>query len=119
MNLPEKVKQEMMKGQVMSKHDLAAVLHCHHKNAGRVLTALYRIEAIYVVRWERNNCVALPYFQWRTSEKQTDAAYPSTRTAAEKRAERRKDPAVREKEAAIKRWDRSVGKHVTLGVWGI
>jgi hypothetical protein len=119
MSIPEKVRQEMMKGEVLSKHDLAKLVHCHHKNAGRALTALYRLGVIYVVKWERNNCVALPFFQWRTSEKQQDALYPATRTGAEKAAERRKRKEVREKEAAVKRWDRSVGKHVTLGVWGL
>lgn len=101
----------------LSKYEVAELIHCDPKNAWRVLVKMHREEGVLrISRWERDNGAPLPFYSWGAGR---DAIQPIPMTIAERRAKRRRDPRVREVEAAKKRAARSVGKDVRLGIWGI
>ena len=100
----------------MDKNMAAAMAHCDPKTAQRILAHFWLLRETHIVAWEREHGSPIPTYKFGPG---TDAKRPEPLTSVERRARRRKDPAVREQEAAVKRWQRSVGKVVRLGAFGI
>lgn len=103
-------------GARLDKRDAAELAFCHPKTAQRILTHLWLEGYIHIASWRREHGAPLPAYLWGHGK---DVKRPKAYTASERTARRRKDPKVREKEAAIKRADRSVGRNVRLGIWGL
>jgi hypothetical protein len=105
-----------MEGRALSKHTAAPLIHCDKRTAERILAHLWLEKMIRIVSWDRSYNNTTPIYRWDSGP---DAPRPEAIDPAEKTRNRRKDPAVREREAASKRWKKSVGKEVRLGMFGI
>jgi hypothetical protein len=100
----------------LDKNSAAAMAYCDPKTAQRVLAHLWLVKEIHISGWEREHGAPIPSYKFGAGR---DAKRPDPLTYREKRARRRADPVAREQEAAVKRWQRSVGKVVRLGVFGV
>ena len=103
-------------GARLDKNDAAELVHCHPKTAQRILAHLWLEGYIHIASWRREHGSPIPAYLWGAGK---DKAKPKAYSTTERAARRRSDPKVREKEAFDKRAARSVGRKVTLGVWGL
>ena len=106
----------LQSGWELDKNMAAAMAHCDVKTAQRVLAHLWLARECHISAWERNRGGPIPTYKLGDAR---DARRPAPRTSAEIHREARKSELRREQEAAEKRWKRSVGKVVRLGVWGV
>lgn len=106
----------LQSGWELDKNMAAAMAHCDAKTAQRILAHLWLRRECHISSWER--CRGGPIPTYKAGDAR-DARRPPPKTAAEIKREERKCSLRREQEAAEKRWKRSVGKVVKVGIWGI
>lgn len=109
-------------GMHLDKHEAARLVFCDERTAARILCHLHVEGYVRICGWKAygpgpKTMVVCKY------DGKKDTPRPAPKPALEKTRKRRSDPAVREREAAIKRIDRAYAKQmaapVRLGIWGL
>ena len=103
-------------GWALDKHMAAGMVHCDQRTAQRLLAHIWLSGYSHIQGWTRENGAPIPVY---LGGKGKDAPRPKAKTPAQIKREQRAQPAVRAKEAAVKRWNRQVSKVVKLGVFGL
>lgn len=109
-------------GMKLDKHEASRLVFCDERTAARILCHLHVEGCVRICGWRAygpgpKTMVVCKY------DGKKDVPRPAPVSALEKTRKRRSDPAVREREAAIKRLNRAYAKQmaapVRLGIWGL
>jgi hypothetical protein len=100
---------------------LALALSCTQPSATRAINKLYADGLLYVHHFERSKAgVPTAFYAIKKGDEQDATMIPPlTNAEAYRRECPKKRAARRVKENAVKRWNRTIGKDVRLGLWGI